>query len=225
MPNTQPNSNTVHSAAATLYISKGGKVRSFNDIRLQWRRRQGLTTAESEVAVEASNGLMQKLQGQGTGAARTFTLQGPPKNRSVKALFDSQMPKGSEPTHVLLRVVVKRKKCRVSFVRAHNGSAPAFEQIASPELFMAPIGSRVRVEFTDGLAAEVELGKQTTCRAVSNPLDAEWTVVATAPERRQLSQAQHAERGREKCIKRPGKNRGRHFRRNVGRAKAAFARH
>jgi hypothetical protein len=225
MPHPQSKNNTVHSAAATLYISKGGKIRSFNDIRLQWRRRQGLTTAESEVPVDASSGLLQKLRSQGTGAVRTFTLQGPPKNRSVRALFDGQVEKGSEPTHVLLRVVVKRRKCKVSLVRAHNGSAQAFEQIASPELFVAPIGSRVRVEFTNGLAAEVELGEQTTCRAVSNPLDAEWTVVATAPERRQLSQAQHAKRGQEKCIKRPGSRRGRHFRRHAGPAQKAFARH
>lgn len=219
MSHTKPNTNTVHSAAATLYVSKGGKLRTYNDIRIQWSRRKGLTTAESEAPLQASNGLLQKLQAQGGGSARTFKVDGLPKSRSVMAVFDSQMPKGSEPTHVLVRVVVKRTKCRVARVRAHNGSAAAFESIANPELFMAPVGSLLRVEFTDGRTAELTLGKQTTCRDVPDPLGDEWTVAATAPERRHLSQAQHAERGREKCIKRPGSRRGRHFRRADPRKK------
>jgi hypothetical protein len=225
MPHQQPNKNKVHALATTLIVKPGGQFLTFPDIRLQWRpAKKGVTTAESFTPVGATPCLLKRLRSKGRTVATTFALNAS-KGQKVEALAKEQRPREDELTHVLLRVVIRTKQCSVARVRVHNGHAAAFEAIANPELFSAPIGSLVRVEFTDGRSAELTLGRETTCRVVPNPLDSEWTVTAVAPERNRLTQAEHAKRGQEKCIKRPGSRRGRHFRRHAGPAQKAFARH
>ena len=221
MPNTQLDTSTVQSFAATLLVKPGGQFLIFPDIRLQWRpKRQGVTTAESIAPVGATPKLLKKLRHQGTGVATTFTLSGDAKRRSVEAHAKEQRPEEDSVTHVLVRLVIRDKKRPLARVLVHNGTAQVFEEIASRELFAAPIGSRLRFELADGTAAELMLDRQTSCRKVSRSISDDWTVKVSAPPPR-FTAEQHAERGRGKSLEQPGSRRGRRFRRTDPRKKKA----
>lgn len=226
MSHTKPNTTTVQARAATLLVKPGGQFLTFSDIRLQWRpSKQRVTTAEAYTPIGTTRCLLKRLQSQGTGVAAAFNLNGKPRRRDVEALAKEQRPQEHLLTHVLVRVVSRAKGCRLTRVRVHNGHAATFEEIATPELFLVGAGSLVRVEFSDGRSAELTLDEKPTCRVVPDPLDSEWTVTAVVPESNRLSQSEHAARGRQKALKKPGARRGRHFRRTDPRKKApAFGR-
>jgi hypothetical protein len=169
--------------AATVVISPSGP-RAYPDIALQWRpSHREVTTAKSRTRVYVPDRFFRHLQSKGMGSAASLRYEPGQNGRSLQAFPKGDRPASAGATHVVVRVLVRAKRCRLTRVLARRGEDCPVERLDREELFVAPIGSTIALALSDGRTQVVSLNENgPKLERIIGHEPGEW-VAAAEPDR------------------------------------------
>lgn len=171
--------------AATVVINPSGP-RAYPDIALQWRPSQNeVTTAKSRTRVFVPGKFFQRLKSRRMGSAGSVLYQPGQNGKSLRAFPKDQRSDASSATHVVVRVISRTKRCRLTGVMARRGeNCPVF-RLDRDELFAVPVGTTIALTLSDGRTQVVHLdGEGPRLEETSGHEPSEW-ILAAEPDRGQ----------------------------------------